>query len=59
LQVSVPPESSGGALTRMELVERQAIVEALQSTGGRRVEAANRLGIGKTTLYKKLKEYGL
>ena len=58
LRVAAPSEP-GDALTRMELVERQAIVEALQSTGGHRVEAANRLGIGKTTLYKKLKEYGL
>ena len=46
-------------LSKLENIERQAIIEALATTGGRRVEAAKVLGIGKTTLYKKLKDYGL
>jgi DNA-binding NtrC family response regulator len=40
-------------------LERKAIVEALQAVGGDRVRAAKLLGIGKTTIYRKLKEYGL
>jgi len=43
----------------LEEVERRAILEALDATGGHRLNAAKVLGIGKTTLYSKLKEYGL
>jgi DNA-binding NtrC family response regulator len=40
-------------------VERRAILEALDYTKGDRTVAAAMLGIGRTTLYRKLKEYGL
>lgn len=40
-------------------MERQAIIRALEHTKGDRVSAANLLGIGRTTLYRKLKEYQL
>jgi transcriptional regulator with PAS, ATPase and Fis domain len=43
-------------LTQME---RQAILDALEYTKGDRAVAANLLGIGRTTLYRKLKEYQL
>jgi DNA-binding NtrC family response regulator len=39
--------------------ERHTIVRALQATGGERGRAARLLGIGRTTLYRKLKHYGL
>lgn len=42
-----------------EKAERAAIQEALEKTGGNRQEAAELLGIGRKTLYRKLKEYGL
>ncbi len=45
--------------TYLEEVERRAILETLESTGGHRLNAAKLLGIGKTTLYSKLKDYGL
>jgi DNA-binding NtrC family response regulator len=38
-------------------LERQAIVKALEYTRGDRTVAAQMLGIGRTTLYRKLKEY--
>ena len=38
-------------------LERQAIEHALQQTQGDRTEAALLLGIGRTTLYRKLKDY--
>ena len=38
-------------------VERRAIIEALEYTRGDRTMAAHLLGIGRTTLYRKLKEY--
>ncbi len=40
-------------------MERDAIVRALEYTRGDRAMAAHLLGIGRTTLYRKLKEYGL
>jgi two-component system response regulator HydG len=43
----------------MSTVERQAIQAALNYTSGDKTKAAKRLGIGKTTLYRKLKEYKL
>jgi DNA-binding NtrC family response regulator len=38
-------------------MERQAILRALEFTKGDRGVAAHLLGIGRTTLYRKLKEY--
>jgi DNA-binding NtrC family response regulator len=40
-------------------MERRAIIQALEYTRGDRGIAANLLGIGRTTLYRKLKEYQL
>lgn len=40
-------------------VEGLFIAETLQFTGGNREEAANLLGIGERTLYRKIKEYQL
>jgi DNA-binding NtrC family response regulator len=40
-------------------VERQAIEQALKYTKGDRTTAAQLLGIGRTTLYRKLKEYAV
>jgi len=39
--------------------ERRAILQALQRTGGRLAEAARHLGISRTTLWRRLKEYGV
>jgi transcriptional regulator with PAS, ATPase and Fis domain len=38
-------------------MERRAIMHALQQTDGDKLAAARLLGIGKTTLYRKLQEY--
>jgi DNA-binding NtrC family response regulator len=46
-------------LGTLQVLEQQAIRQALQATGGDRVRAAKLLGIGKTTIYRKLKEYGI
>jgi two-component system response regulator HydG len=40
-------------------VERYYIHRALELTEGKREEAAQLLGIGERTLYRKIKEYGL
>jgi DNA-binding NtrC family response regulator len=44
-------------LVPLDAMERRAIFRALQETGGDKVAAARMLGIGKTTLYRKLKHY--
>jgi len=40
-------------------LEKAALEKALQVTGGSILAAAQLLGIGKTTVYRKVKEYGL
>ena len=40
-------------------LERHAIEQALEQVGGNRRQAAEKLGIGVRTLYRKLDEYGL
>jgi two-component system response regulator HydG len=42
----------------LEELERRAILRALRESGGDKLAAARLLGIGKTTLYRKLKQYG-
>jgi two-component system response regulator HydG len=46
-------------MNSLQALEQQAIRQALQATGGDRVRAAKLLGIGKTTIYRKLKEHGI
>ncbi len=41
----------------LEELERRAILRALRETGGDKLAAARLLRIGKTTLYRKLKQY--
>ena len=57
------PQASGALLYRpgmtMAEVERAAIEAALREHEGNRRKAAEELGIGERTLYRKLKAYGL
>jgi DNA-binding NtrC family response regulator len=52
------PAQIASIIPLMEL-ERRAIMNALDYTKGDRAVAAHLLGIGRTTLYRKLKEYQL
>jgi len=45
--------------TLLEGVERNAIVQMLKETGGNKLETAKRRGIGRQTLYNKIKAYGI
>jgi DNA-binding NtrC family response regulator len=54
--VSCPDDES---LTLMEAMERNTIVQMLKETGGNKLETAKRLGIGRQTLYNKIKAYGI
>lgn len=46
-------------LSRMETAERDAILAALEAAAGNKVTAAKELGIGRTTLYDRLRRYHL
>lgn len=44
---------------KSETEEKERIIRALEQAKGKRNLAAKLLGIGRTTLYKKMKEYGI
>lgn len=56
LVLVVPRQPGGGTLAERE---RQDIERALIETGWRLVEAAKRLGISRTTLWRRLRDYRL
>ena len=61
----VPDEMRrGGARTlstagTLEETEKEKILAVLEEVGGNRTKAAERLGISRRTIYRKLEEYGL
>ena len=55
----VPSEGHDTAFTLLEGVERNAIIQMLRETDGNKLETAKRLGIGRQTLYNKIKAYGI
>lgn len=48
-----------GHVRELSAIEEEMIRIAIDHYGGRMTEVAKRLGIGRSTLYRKLKEYGL
>lgn len=46
-------------LSLLETAEREAIIKALDAAAGNKSEAAELLGMGRTTLYRKLRQLGL
>jgi transcriptional regulator of acetoin/glycerol metabolism len=54
--VFIAPRDGGVTLADQE---RRAILDTLQSTHGKLAEAARRLGISRTTLWRRLKSYGV
>ncbi len=55
----IDEESQDTNFTLLEGVERNAIIQMLKETGGNKLETAKRLGIGRQTLYNKIKAYGI
>ncbi|MCZ6515545.1 MAG: sigma-54 dependent transcriptional regulator [Acidobacteria bacterium] len=53
------PLLESGEIPTLKELEHRAILRALKATGGDKLAAARQLGIGKTTLYRKLKEYNV
>ena len=50
---------SSPGVTSLAEMEKQAILDTIRRLNGDKLQAARLLGIGKTTLYRKLKEYGI
>jgi DNA-binding NtrC family response regulator len=57
--ISDSVEGFDSSFTLLEGVERNAIVQMLKETTGNKLETAKRLGIGRQTLYNKIKAYGI
>lgn len=63
----LPPEIQEGSAAPqthslpelVERLERRAILEAMEAAGGRKIRAAERLGISRPTLDKKIEEYSI
>ncbi len=63
-KIAAPPPLNDTSLispsiTSLAEMEKQAILAALRELQGDKLAAARLLGIGKTTMYRKLQEYGL
>jgi DNA-binding NtrC family response regulator len=54
--VAAPAEAPARSLRELE---KEGILAALAATGGNKAQAAAILEIDRSTLYKKLKEYGI
>ena len=50
---------AGGHLRSLEAIERDLIAFAIETYSGRMAEVARRLGVGRSTLYRKVREYDL
>ncbi len=59
LQEPLKPHKEEGDSVSLKDLERQAIIQAYSQVGKNVSMAANRLGISKATLYRKLKEYDI
>ena len=59
--ISAPVEimDDGGHLRSLEDIERDLIEFAIENYAGRMSEVARRLGVGRSTLYRKVREYDL
>ncbi len=55
----LPDTAEGSALVSLAEAEKRHIVRVLKACGGQQVDAARVLGIGRTTLWRKLKDYGV
>jgi len=59
IHVEAAPNVQTGGVKPLAESEREEILHAIRVLNGDKLLAARLLGIGKTTLYRKLKEYGI
>jgi len=58
-QVPLVRVATSGSARSLEQIEREYIVAVLELNGGNQTHTAEQLQIGSTTLYRKLKSYGM
>jgi two-component system response regulator HydG len=61
LSLPVPPAplENDGELVTLEEAERRHVLRVLEACHGQQLDAARILGVGRTTLWRKLKGYGI
>jgi transcriptional regulator of acetoin/glycerol metabolism len=52
-------EAEASLLNQSEASERSRILIALEETGGSRILAAKSLGVGRSTLYRRMEKLGI
>jgi two-component system response regulator HydG len=57
-ELTAPDRPVPAAARTLAEVERDHVLAVLEACGGSPVEAAKRLGIGRNTLWRKLRSYG-
>lgn len=53
------PDHTVKAATTLDDIERQTIASTLEQFGGNQTETARKLGISRSTLWRKMREYGI
>jgi len=53
-----PPTPQRTLMRKLAEVEREHVMSVLEACGGQQIQAARVLGIGRTTLWRKLQSYG-
>lgn len=56
---AIPTPSVSGSVRALDEIEKDYIMAVLDLNGGNQTRAAEQLGIGSATLYRKLKSYGV
>jgi transcriptional regulator of acetoin/glycerol metabolism len=59
LLVSTAGQSSKSSTLNIEKLEIETIERALKKFNGNLTKAAKELGLGRTTLYRKMEKYGI
>lgn len=52
------PQNESRSILTMEAIERREVLRAVTLCGGNLIKAAKALGIGKTTIHRKLRAWG-
>jgi sigma-54 dependent transcriptional regulator, acetoin dehydrogenase operon transcriptional activator AcoR len=59
LPAGIAARASGRQLTALERIEAHAILQAIKDADGNKLAAAESLGIARSTLYRKMRGYGI